>query len=222
MTQNFNWSGSGGGSGGSYILDPIDYEANGSLGVGGVGNPFYPGKADNIGIDISWTVQASSAKSFVDGDVSVANNSVGETAHGYLTGLQGQLTTTGTLPGGLSTATNYYLIKVDADNYKFASSRANAQAGTAIDITSASGGGTHTFTPTSGGTVGEFVVQATNFAISDDIWTELALSSVITVSNSSDTAIISLNQVPFKALRVGYVPSSGQGTYRIRISGKEI
>lgn len=56
-----------------------------------------------------------------------------------------QLTTSGTLPAGLATATNYYVIKVSDLTCKFATSYANAVAGTAIDITDA-GTGTHTIT----------------------------------------------------------------------------
>lgn len=225
MTQNFTWPGSGSGS---YIADPALYDVNGSgsttgsLGVGGVGAAYYPGKADNVGIHISWGYVAASATTFVDGEVDDVNDSIAETAHGYLTGLQGQLTTSGTLPAGLSTSTNYYVIKVDADNYKLAASRALADAGTAVDITSASGGGTHTFTPTAGGTIGEFIVQASNFPESDDIWTTLDLSSVISVDNDENTAIVSLNQIPYKAVRVGYTPTSGQGSYTIYMSAKEI
>ena len=54
-----------------------------------------------------------------------------------------QLTTTTTLPAGLSLATDYYVIKVTDTTIKLATSYANAVAGTAIDITSA-GTGTHT------------------------------------------------------------------------------
>ena len=54
-----------------------------------------------------------------------------------------QLTTTGTLPGGLSLATDYYVIKVTDTTIKFATSYANAVAGTAVNITDA-GTGTHT------------------------------------------------------------------------------
>ena len=54
-----------------------------------------------------------------------------------------QLTTTTTLPAGLSLATDYYVIKVTDTTCKFATSYANAVAGTAIDITDA-GTGTHT------------------------------------------------------------------------------
>lgn len=56
-----------------------------------------------------------------------------------------QLTTSGTLPAGLTTATDYYVIKVTDTTCKFATSYANAVAGTAINITDA-GTGTHNIT----------------------------------------------------------------------------
>lgn len=94
------------------------------------------------------TVAASTADTFADADVSVANDTITLTAHGWYTGRKVAATTTGTLPAGLS-ATNYYIIRVDANTVKLASSEANAQAGTAVDITGAAGGGTHTLTPAS-------------------------------------------------------------------------
>lgn len=54
-----------------------------------------------------------------------------------------QLTTSGTLPAGLSLATDYYVIRVSDTTCKLATSYANAVAGTAINITDA-GTGTHT------------------------------------------------------------------------------
>jgi hypothetical protein len=54
-----------------------------------------------------------------------------------------QLTTSGTLPAGLSLATDYYVIKVSDTTIKLATSYANAVAGTAVNITDA-GTGTHT------------------------------------------------------------------------------
>lgn len=54
-----------------------------------------------------------------------------------------QVSTTTTLPAGLSAATNYFVIKVTDTTCKLATSYANAVAGTAIDITDA-GTGTHT------------------------------------------------------------------------------
>lgn len=54
-----------------------------------------------------------------------------------------QVSTTTTLPAGLSAATNYFVIKVTDTTCKLATSYANAVAGTAINITDA-GAGTHT------------------------------------------------------------------------------
>lgn len=60
-----------------------------------------------------------------------------------LTGTRTRLTTTGTLPAGLSLATDYYVIKVTDSTFRLATSYANAVAGTQINITDA-GTGTHT------------------------------------------------------------------------------
>lgn len=63
------------------------------------------------------------------------------------TGAAVVLTTTGTLPTGLSLATTYYVIRTSATTIKLATNLANAIAGTAINIT-AQGSGTHTATIT--------------------------------------------------------------------------
>lgn len=60
-----------------------------------------------------------------------------------LTGTRVRLTTTTTLPAGLSLATDYYVIKIDDSTCYLATSYANAIAGTRVDITS-TGTGTHT------------------------------------------------------------------------------
>lgn len=62
-----------------------------------------------------------------------------------LVGTRVRLTTTTTLPAGLATGTDYYVIKVTDSTFKLATSYANAIAGTQIDITDA-GTGTHTIT----------------------------------------------------------------------------
>lgn len=78
-----------------------------------------------------------------------------------------QLTTTTTLPTGLALATNYWAIVVDANNFKLATSRANALAGTFIALSDAgvgvqtaqvvaSAGPSCTFVPTTAG-VGIFL-----------------------------------------------------------------
>ncbi len=80
--------------------------------------------------------------------VDFANNELDLTGHAYETG-DGpvQLSTTGTLPSGLATGTDYYVIKVNANSIKLATSRANALAGTAVAFTDA-GSGTHTISDT--------------------------------------------------------------------------
>jgi plastocyanin len=65
-------------------------------------------------------------------------------AHGRDTGSGPvTLTTTGTLPAGLTPATSYWLIRVDTDTLKLATSRDNATAGTAVAFTD-DGTGIHT------------------------------------------------------------------------------
>lgn len=75
--------------------------------------------------------------------VDTGTDTVTHTFYALLTGTRVQLTTTTTLPAGLSTATDYYVIRVTDTTCKFATSYANAIAGTAIDITT-TGTGTHT------------------------------------------------------------------------------
>jgi len=62
-----------------------------------------------------------------------------------LTGTRVRLTTTGTLPGGLATATDYYVVRLTDATFELATTYANALAGTQINITDA-GTGTHTIT----------------------------------------------------------------------------
>jgi len=61
------------------------------------------------------------------------------------TGSRVTVSTTGTLPGGLSAATNYFFVETGTNKGGLATSLANARARTLIDITSA-GTGTHSIT----------------------------------------------------------------------------
>lgn len=74
-----------------------------------------------------------------------ATDIVTSASHGLETGMVYRLTTSGGLPAGLATGTDYWIIKIDADTFQLASSLANAQAGTAVDFTTA-GTGNHTLT----------------------------------------------------------------------------
>ena len=97
-----------------------------------------------VGFLTKVTVSTPSAGAFT----AAASDICTKTAHGMKTGLKVQVSTTTTLPAGLSAATDYFVIYLTADTFKLATSLANANAGTAVDITDA-GTGTHTITPTS-------------------------------------------------------------------------
>lgn len=85
----------------------------------------------------------------IDSTVSTTAETITIASHGLTTGLKGQLTSSGTLPAGLSTATDYFVIVVDANTIQLATSLANALVGTAINITNqGTSAATHTFTAT--------------------------------------------------------------------------
>jgi len=83
--------------------------------------------------------------SIIKGDFTVTIASpavVTLTGHGMITGDQVSFTTTGALPTGLSADTNYFVIYIDANTFRLATTYANALAGTAIN-TSGSQSGIH-------------------------------------------------------------------------------
>lgn len=68
------------------------------------------------------------------------------TDHGYYTGLKFRISSSGSVPGGLSEGTDYYVIRNTDDFFQVATSFSNALAGTTVNLTSA-GSGTITVTP---------------------------------------------------------------------------
>lgn len=81
-------------------------------------------------------------------DINVGTDVLTETSHGFGMGLPMVfLKTSGTAPTGLTHGTTYYAIPDTVNTFKLASSKANALAGTAIDITALAGGGSFTFGP---------------------------------------------------------------------------
>lgn len=81
---------------------------------------------------------------FAAGAVNTGTNAIAATAHGMTTGTGPVLVTNtgGALPTGLLHVDSYWIIAVDANHYKFASSLANAMAGTPVTL-SATGSGTN-------------------------------------------------------------------------------
>lgn len=78
-------------------------------------------------------------------DVNTTTDVLTISSHGFQTGMIVAVSSSGTLPTGLST-TNYWVIRSDANTFKLATNLANAVAGTAVDITGV-GSGTMTLAP---------------------------------------------------------------------------
>lgn len=89
------------------------------------------------------------AEVFAAAAVTIATDliTVGSNNTKWVTGMPVVLTTSGSAPGGLTAGSTYYVIRASATTIKLASSLANAQNGTGIDITS-QGSGNHTITAT--------------------------------------------------------------------------
>ena len=80
---------------------------------------------------------------FTSSDVATGTDNITLTAHNYVTLDKVRLTTSGTLPTGLSTGTDYYIINVDANTVQMATSVDTAIDGTQVNLTGA-GTGTQT------------------------------------------------------------------------------
>lgn len=83
---------------------------------------------------------------FVDGDVNTGTDLVTKAAHGMTSG-DGPYRLSnsgGALPTGLAADTNVWINAPSSGTFGFATSKANAIAGTLVNITAAAGGGTHT------------------------------------------------------------------------------
>lgn len=125
-------------------------------------------------------------------------------AHGYYTGLKVQFSTTTTLPAGLSTSTDYFVIRLDANTFKVADTLAHAIAGTnIIDITD-TGTGTQTVTPTSIAGAG-YTLQGSEDQV--DWFTDVAQVSITVdaLAGVAETTHIAV----FKYYRLYYAITAG-------------
>jgi len=96
-----------------------------------------PGSVHNSAEGTAGSMTISVGTPGIDSSVEFsATNTFTVVAHGMLTGrkIQTSISGGGTLPNGITTTTDYWVIKIDANNFKLAASLADAQAGTAIAI----------------------------------------------------------------------------------------
>lgn len=81
-------------------------------------------------------------------DVDPATNNITATAHGWLTGQKVVYSNGGgTTIVGLTNGATYFIIRVDANTVRLATTKALATAGTAVDITADGVGAAHTLSP---------------------------------------------------------------------------
>ena len=133
-----------------------------------------------------------------------------------------QVSNPGTLPTGLAATTDYYLIRVDANTVKFASSRANALAGTAIDLTAA-GAGTNTV-EVNATIAGSVTLQKTNDpeGTNSPVWVDVTSADTFTATETMNFALNdkNLGAISFRALRLVCAVTSGQVTISARVNAK--
>jgi hypothetical protein len=138
-------------------------------------------------------------------EINLTANTMSIPAHGLVTGTKVAATTAITLPTGLS-ATNYWVIKVDADTIKLASSLANAEAGTAVDLTG-EGSGQHTLTPATAST-NVFKLQKSNDGTN---WVDIS-SMTVTNATSTVSTFMEVSNPTYRYLKALYTPTAGQAT----------
>ena len=125
--------------------DIITYYSNGGTAIGGLtnGNEYYVVNAATDTFKVSLTSGGAAINLTGTGNSYQAflriDNTLYLASHGFVTGQEVTYAEdTGTI-STLTDATNYYIIKVNANTIKLATSLANAEAGTAINITPAFG-----------------------------------------------------------------------------------
>jgi len=133
-------------------------------------------------------------------------------AHDFTTGLKVQVTTSSALPTGLSLATDYFVIVVDAGvSFKVASSYANAIAGTPVDITN-NGTGNQTFTPVAISATYAVQVSPTDASLAAGKWANVASPTAITADTTvmPVTAANQLGVLGFKYMRYAFTITAGR------------
>lgn len=173
------------------------------------------------------TISSVTTTAGVATEVDIVNNRVSIPSHGYLTGAKiSGLTSTGTLPAGLSLLTVYYVIADTSDYIKFATSQANALAGTAVDITGyGTSAAVHTVaieTALAGS------VKFQKNSEPDDltaVWVDLDDDEIVNSTNSqSYAAATTLNwvmkDIGFRQMRAVVTNTSGTVTVSVRVNAK--
>jgi len=141
-------------------------------------------------------------------DSNVVSNVITKAGHSLTTGLPVLYTTSaGTAPQNLIAGTTYYPIRVDSSNFKLATSLTNAQAGTAITISTVTGSGTFVLTPLGLTGTPSFKWQGSN---DNSNWADLSVSSVTMSSLAPASTLWDFGTVNYRYVRLNVVgPTTG-------------
>lgn len=171
-------------------------------------------QADTIAYQLNYTDTTPGVKSFVAANVTVnPANTITITAHGFFTGLKVALSGTN-LPTGLS-ATNYWVIVVDANTISLASSLLNAVAGTAVHITGQGTTADAALTPASAS-------QVVKLQQSNDGVTYFDVTSMtVTITGSSNTLWL-VTSPPTFWHKILVTPASGSITLDVIVCERAI
>jgi hypothetical protein len=115
----------------SLVIRVVEKDSNKPVSLVGADVSFELTRTDGLKLSRSTAAKALAS-------VDAVNDTLGLVDHGYANGDVVQLTTTGTLPGGLSLLTNYYVVEAASETFKLSSTL----GGAAIDLTT-SGSGVH-------------------------------------------------------------------------------
>lgn len=179
--------------------------------VASLTSQFYPVKdIKTYAYAFNYTDLTPAAKAFAAADLTVLTAIIAEVGHGFVTGLKVQVTTSDTLPDGITALTDYFVIVLSANTYSLASSYANAKAGTKITVID-QGVGNHTVTPV---------------ALAATVKLEKSIDKVAIFDVAAATAIAATGKLMSKEVDIGYkwvrsvvVVTSGYLGLDVKLSG---
>lgn len=155
-----------------------------------VANNHYYLQVDGDGVTSTLIDVLTTSGNITFGTIDATANTFVATAHGMQTG-DGpfRLATTGTLPAGSAVDTDYWIINIDANTIKLATSKANAIALTALDITTA-GSGTNSLLRIANDVIVSQLVQALNAVVGKNF-----TAADVPGAGDTDTITVTANTV---------------------------
>ena len=182
-----------------------------------IGNPAVVGDSTNnfkLLDDIqSFTVTFDATDTSI---VSISGNTLTFRNHRFLTGQRVTYNDGGgTAIGGLADGV-YFIIKVDQNTIKLATSSSNAAAGTAIDLTSGAAGGSHTLTIAFDGVNTQFKAthsSGTKAKISRAAQLSLSINGVIQQPSDTGSPTVGYGILPDSTIIFSSAPQAGDNIF---------